>query len=200
GIVALKCPAGRYHVHGEHCLVELVGDDGQPVAPGEIGRIVVTAFRNLAMPLIRYDTDDLAQSVEGPCACGRTMPGFGEVIGRYSRIAYLPDGTLGLVGAVRDALETMPVEIAQNLRQFQLHQFRNNRFELRLLTAGALPDAFIERVNKTWQKAVAGQNQRLDIATVEKIERSPGGKFQDFTSDHVPAPDIAASNSRRETE
>jgi len=192
GIVALKCPAGRYHVHGEHCLVELVDDDGQPVAPGETGRIVITGFRNLAMPLIRYDTDDLAQSVEGPCACGRTMPGFGEVVGRYSRIAYLPDGTLGLVGAVRDALETMPIELARNLRQFQLHQFRDDRFELRLLTAGALPEAFVERVNMAWQEATAGQNQHLDIAVVNQIERSPGGKFQDFTSDHVPAPDIAA--------
>ncbi|MDP6591413.1 MAG: hypothetical protein QF449_03710 [Alphaproteobacteria bacterium] len=43
GIVAACCPeAGRYHIHDEHCLVEIVDDDNQPVASGEFGRILVT--------------------------------------------------------------------------------------------------------------------------------------------------------------
>ncbi|MHA1109007.1 MAG: phenylacetate--CoA ligase family protein, partial [Alphaproteobacteria bacterium] len=106
GNVAVRCLAGRYHVHSEHCIVEIIDDAGRPTAPGETGRVVVTALKNPAMPLIRFDTDDLAQTVSGPCPCGRTLPSFGDIAGRYSRIAFLPEGTLGQVGAIRDALET----------------------------------------------------------------------------------------------
>jgi phenylacetate-CoA ligase len=66
GLVAVRCTAGRYHVHTEHCFVEVVDDNGQPAAPGSRGRIAVTALNNLAMPLLRYDTDDMAEAVDGP--------------------------------------------------------------------------------------------------------------------------------------
>lgn len=134
GSVAFRCQAGRYHVHTEHCLVEIVDDHGRPCVPGAVGRIIVTGLNNPAMPLIRYDTDDMAEMLDGPCPCGRTLPSFGEVAGRYSRIAFLPEGTLGYVGAIREALEAMPRDLARNLRKFQVHQFRDNKFELRLLS------------------------------------------------------------------
>src|SRR5262245_47593027 len=87
GVVATRCSAGRYHVHIDHCHVEILDDDGEPCPPGESGRLIVTGVRNLAMPLIRYDTGDIATSVPGPCSCGLTLPAFGDLVGRYSRIA-----------------------------------------------------------------------------------------------------------------
>ena len=81
GLVATRCDAGRYHVHSEHCIVEIVGPDGRSVAPGETGRLIVTGLNNWAMPLLRYDADDLGTAVEGPCPCGRTLPSFGDVVG-----------------------------------------------------------------------------------------------------------------------
>ena len=191
GLVAAKCEAGRYHVHSEHCVVEIVDDAAQPCAAGQTGRIVVTALRNTAMPLIRYDTDDMAEVLAGPCPCGRTLPAFGEVAGRYSRIAYLPDGTLGLVGAVRGALEDMPAALSRNLRQFQVHQFKDHRFELRLAVAAPLPAAFGERIQTAWATAAAGKSVPLTIVEVSSIPRGRGGKFQDFTSDFMPSPDSA---------
>ena len=187
GIVASKCrEGGRYHVHTEHCLVEICDKYGKPCAPGETGKILVTGLTNFAMPLLRYDTDDLATVVEGPCPCGRTLPSFGEVIGRYSRIAFLPENTLGYVGAIRDALEKMPVGVSENLRQFQVHQFKDNGFELRLLAPGGLPEEFSKRIRSSWEKAVGDAKLPLHILEVEEIFRSPGGKFQDFTSDFYP--------------
>jgi phenylacetate-CoA ligase len=186
GLVAARCEEGRYHVHIEHCLVEIVDDSGSPVPPGRTGRIVVTSLRNYAMPLIRYDTDDMAVALAGLCPCGRTLPGFGEIAGRYSRIAYLPEGTLGRVGAVRGALETMPAEYAANLRKFQVHQYQDGRFELRLAVAAPLPAGFSDHVQAAWS---AGAEAPLAIVEVADIPRGPGGKFQDFTSDFVPAPD-----------
>jgi phenylacetate-CoA ligase len=194
GLVASRCPeVGRYHVHTEHCLVEVVDEQGQACAPGQVGRILVTSLTNRAMPLLRYDTDDLAEAVDGPCPCGRTLPSFGNLVGRYSRIAFLPPGTLGLVGTIRDALENMPQDLSVSLRQFQLHQYRGGDFELRLVAVKALPAEFMERLNRAWKAAVGPHSIHLRILEVGQIARSPGGKFQDFTSDFVPPPDTDKS-------
>ncbi|MEQ1775856.1 MAG: AMP-binding protein [Burkholderiales bacterium] len=188
GLVGVRCAGGRYHVHAEHCVVEIVDEDGRRCAPGATGRVVVSTLTNAAMPLFRYDTGDMAAAVQGPCPCGRTLPAFGDLAGRYSRIAYLPQGTLALVGALREALETIPPLTARHLRQFQIHQFRDESFELRLLTAGALPPEFETRIRVAWT-AATNDKHSLRIVLVDVIHRSPGGKFQDFTSDFMPNAD-----------
>ncbi len=187
GIVAGLCPAGRYHVNTEHCIVEILDDGLRPCRPGSAGRLVVTALMNPAMPLIRYDTDDVATAVEGDCPCGRSLPGFENIVGRYSRIAFLPPGTLVYVEALRDELLVMPQELVRNLRQFQMHQFRDGSFEMRLCTVGALPAAFGARIQAAWAEAVQGKDLSLRLIEVAEIERPPSGKYQDFTSDFVPA-------------
>lgn len=71
GIVAAKCrEGGRYHVHTEHCLVEIVDEDGVACEPGEMGRLLVTSLTNLAMPLIRYDSGDQAVASDGDVHAG----------------------------------------------------------------------------------------------------------------------------------
>jgi len=189
GLVAGRCEAGRYHVHSEHCLVEILRDDGSAAAPGETGRLVVTGLSNFAMPLIRYDADDLARAIDGPCACRRTLPSFGDIIGRYSRLAFLPEQSFAMLEAVRATILNMMPEQIRDLRQFQLHQFRNGHFELRLLVRAPLPDVFAEQVKAAWAKAVRSSEQVLSIQYVDAIERSPGGKYQVFTSDFTPAAD-----------
>jgi phenylacetate-CoA ligase len=189
GMVATRCAAGRYHVHTEHCLVEIVNDDGRECAPGQTGRIVVTGLTNSAMPLIRYDTGDLAESVSGDCACGRTLPTFGEIVGRYGRIAFLPPGTALQVGGLRGAIEKAPVELARDLREFQIHQFRDKRLELRLMARAPLPQAFHEHIRGEWTKSAGADGPTLGIVMVEEIPKSPGGKTEVFTSDFMPGRD-----------
>jgi phenylacetate-CoA ligase len=189
GLVAVRCKAGRYHVHSEHCLVEIVDDEGRVCAPGEKGRIVVTGLTNFAMPLIRYDTGDLAEATAGECSCGCTLPTFGEIVGRYSRFAFLPAGTIGPVLALRDAIEQMPPDLTRDLREFQIHQYLDNRIELRLVTRSPLPEAFFLHIRGSWAKATDSVGPTLTFRHVDVILRSPGGKFQVFTSDFIPAPD-----------
>lgn len=186
GLVAVRCEAGRYHVHTEHCHVEILDDAGKQVEPGRTGRIIVTSLTNTAMPLLRYDTGDLAEAVDADCPCGRTMPAFGDVVGRYSRIAFLPEGTLGLVGALNTAIEEMPAQHAHGLRQIQIHQYRDNRFELRVAATDPLQPAFAQFVRAAWALADSAASHPLDIVQVREIPRPPGGKFQTFTSDFMP--------------
>ena len=190
GIIAAKCPeGGRYHVHDRFAVVEIVDDDGKPVAAGETGRVVVTCLVNLAMPLIRYDTGDLATAVSGDCACGRTLPSFGAIVGRYVRLAYLPEGTIETEYVLRDALDALPSELAAPLRKFQIQHYRDGAFELRLVTIGPISDALTAYLYGVWETTLGPDAPPLRVVRVDDLLPGPGGKFQEFMSEFMPSPD-----------
>ncbi len=75
GVVATECAcAGHYHVEPEAAIVEIIGKDLAPVAPGEEGEVVVTPLALYSMPLLRYCTGDRAAWASGACGCGRDTP------------------------------------------------------------------------------------------------------------------------------
>ncbi|MBN2332254.1 MAG: phenylacetate--CoA ligase family protein [Deltaproteobacteria bacterium] len=179
GLVAAYCPEGGcYHVHVEHCYVEIVDDDGRPCGPGQRGRILVTALNNAAMPLLRYDTGDLAQVVAGPCPCGRTLPSFGRIHGRYRRLASLPPGTMERFAALSKALIAMSEDISKNLRQYQLHQDKEKNFTLRVAAAAPLPGEFFAQLMVRWQEFGSGNVPALRITVMDRIPRPPGGNIR----------------------
>lgn len=94
GSVAAECAShAGLHIFTDNQVLEVIRD-GRPAQPGEIGEIVITGLTSYAMPLIRYQTGDLAVLDEGPCACGRTLPRLAQVIGRTNSVIALPNGRL----------------------------------------------------------------------------------------------------------
>jgi phenylacetate-CoA ligase len=78
-----ECDAGAGgHLHEEQLHLEILDDEGAPVADGEIGEVAATTFGVEAMPVIRYRTGDCAALLREPCACGRTSPRLGPILGR----------------------------------------------------------------------------------------------------------------------
>ncbi len=72
GVVAYESPARDGMIVNEHVLVEIVRPGtGAPVADGEVGEVVVTAF-NADYPMIRLATGDLSAVLPGRSPCGRT--------------------------------------------------------------------------------------------------------------------------------
>jgi phenylacetate-CoA ligase len=66
----------------EGVIVELVAPgSGDPVAPGEIGEVVVTTLTP-EYPLIRFATGDLSALLPGPSPCGRTNQRLRGWLGR----------------------------------------------------------------------------------------------------------------------
>lgn len=182
GIVASQCKEGRYHVHSDHCYVEITDDEGNPVAPGKRGRVLVTALRNPAMPLIRYDTDDSAVFSRDVCPCGRTLPTMESLVGRVRRYAVLPAGTRQKFDVLTRALENAPTEMIRPLRRYQVHQYRDGRFELRIVAAEKMSAEFHAYIESAWAAGVAEGD--LQIVQVDEIPESRSGKRDDFTSDY----------------
>jgi phenylacetate-CoA ligase len=73
GSIAYETPAHEGLVVDEGVLVEIVRPGtGDPVAPGEVGEVVVTTLFNTDYPLIRFGTGDLSALLPGRSPCGRT--------------------------------------------------------------------------------------------------------------------------------
>jgi phenylacetate-CoA ligase len=73
GSIAYESPARSGLIVDEGVLVEILTvGTGDPVAPGEIGEVVVTTLTNLDYPLIRFATGDLSALLPGVSPCGRS--------------------------------------------------------------------------------------------------------------------------------
>lgn len=72
GHLAYETVAGAGMVVDESVILEIVTPGtGDPVAPGEVGEVVITSL-NPDYPLIRFATGDMSAIMEGTSPCGRT--------------------------------------------------------------------------------------------------------------------------------
>jgi phenylacetate-CoA ligase len=72
GLIGYESIADAGLIVDEWVIVEIVRPGtGDPVAPGEVGEVVVTTL-NPEYPLIRFATGDLSATLPGTSACGRT--------------------------------------------------------------------------------------------------------------------------------
>ncbi len=80
----LDCPHHRgIHYWADYYILEILNPDTlEPVAPGEVGEMVVTTLKKEAAPLIRYRTRDLTRLITEDCPCGSVMPMHDRILGR----------------------------------------------------------------------------------------------------------------------
>ncbi|HZY19750.1 MAG TPA: AMP-binding protein [Ramlibacter sp.] len=82
GLIAYETSSREGLVVDEGVVLEIVRPGtGDPVAPGEVGEVVVTSL-NPDYPLIRFGTGDLSALLPGPCPTGRTGPRIRGWLGR----------------------------------------------------------------------------------------------------------------------
>jgi phenylacetate-CoA ligase len=90
-VVAVSCPYSHaddeMHLINEDTILTEILDPQtlDPVAPGEVGEIVVTTLDKEASPVVRWRTRDLVRLSNRPydCPCGRRgLPRIGRIIGR----------------------------------------------------------------------------------------------------------------------
>jgi phenylacetate-CoA ligase len=168
---AWQCPEGSYHVNAEHVIIELLDDEGRPVKPGEFGRVVATTLENHLAPLIRYDLSDYALAVEGDCACGRTLPIIGKVVGRSINLFRLKNGELFLPWRIYDHLEGL-----DKVRQLQLVQPALDHFIVRFVRDEPLAPEMEAKLKKNIADGIGG-GVTVSLERVGEIARTRRGKY-----------------------
>lgn len=90
------CKGAVHHIHEDYCIMEVVDPEtGIPVPDGEPGKILVTNYNRLLMPLIRYDIGDMGRILTHKCSCGRTVK-LMELLGRSDDTLIIGGGNIQL--------------------------------------------------------------------------------------------------------
>jgi len=166
--------ANEHPTHGLHCVnaasyvVELLARDSDaPVAPGEMGRVVVTDLFSYAFPLIRYDTGDLAAlSPEASAEMG--IPVISRLEGRAVE---------EITNAQGDRVSPYAINVAmrdvQTVRQFQFVQKGERDYVLNVVPLREFTEEpmILERFRN-----VLGPGAEISIQCVPEIPALPSGK------------------------
>jgi phenylacetate-CoA ligase len=176
GYIALNCPDHPgYHVQSESVLVEVLDESGAPCQPGEVGRLVATSLTNWASPFIRYEIGDYAE-VSEPCPCGRGLPRLRRILGRARNMLHYPDGRVSW-----PYIESTRCLAAAPYRQMQLVQVDAETIQVNIVPVGELTAHHRAALTSELQRSL-GHPFQIRFQTVEAVERSRGGKFEEFVS------------------
>ncbi len=170
-IFIFTCKNGRLHTSNATALLEVLDTNGNPVKPGEVGRMVITSFTSHFMPLIRYDIGDhCIISEDQRCSCGSGGTIIQEIIGRDEDIFKTDNGTY--ITRFSVVLKTLPSPIIESQLLLRRHSTTITLYYCAPYTLHA--DAF-----KTFQSALyekVGPHYDLEIIKVDTITKNPQGK------------------------
>jgi len=170
-----ECEMGSLHLRTEYSYVEFLDQDNKPAKAGREGRIVCTAFRNYAMPLVRYDIGDVAILSENQrCPCGRGGILVDRVIGRVEDYILTPDGRF--VGRLDHLFKG-----AVNVRMAQIVQKDVEEVIIRIVKE---PNYTRKEEQCILEEAQVRLGTEIDVKFeyVDDIPRAKNGKFRFIVS------------------
>lgn len=174
GLIACECDKHEgMHLNIEHLFIEFLRDDGSPCAPGEPGKIVITDLMNLAMPLIRYQVEDVGVPSSHICSCGRGLPLMESVAGRVADFLVKRDGTkVAGVSLIENTLTKFP-----GLDQMQLIQEDVGLIRVLIVPGQTFSDNTLMDLEGYFQK-IFGRNTEISIEKTHGIKPESSGKYR----------------------
>ncbi len=152
-----------FHISADSHLVEIAAP------PAEPGPIIVTDLGMWTMPIIRYDTGDMAEWDPQPCPCGRTLPVLKHIYGRAIDSVLLPDGKRLFWPFFHEVLGAY-----DQINQWRLLQEDQRHIRLQLALPGD-PDGLVARIESQIRRALPEEVQ-LVIERVDAIPIRPEEK------------------------
>jgi phenylacetate-CoA ligase len=172
GFIAHECPSGRMHISAEDIVVEILGEDGRALPPGQSGEIVVTHLATADFPFLRYRTGDIGVLQSEPCPCGRGLPVLKEIQGRTTDYVVAADGTvmhgLALIYAVREI---------PGIDRFKIVQHDRHRTEVLLVPGDGFDPSCEDRIRGDFRLRL-GSEVSVPIKLVESIPNEASGKYR----------------------
>ena len=168
------------HIFAEDFIIEVVDDEGNPLPPGQRGRMLITSLHNYGMPFIRYENGDIGSLLPYACPCGRGLPLMSPQIGRTLEYIYTKSGV---------HIAAMDVNVADVLPsgtiQYQLSQENIDSFVLLVVPPGPLSadtwDLVRGRLTELLRARLA-ENVSVELRLVDRIEMNLSGKRLAFIS------------------
>ena len=142
------------HVNEDHFLIEILDPETlEPVAPGEVGELVITTLTKEAFPVIRYRTRDLTRLIPGPCPCGRTTVRMSRMMGRSDDMLIIKG-----VNVFPTQIESVLFEIEGTEPHYRLIVERENNEDKLTVMVEVVESIFFDEMKK----------QRALVDTIKK--------------------------------
>ncbi len=178
--VAGECQERKgLHLNEDHFLFEVINPDTlEPVAPGEIGELVITTLTKEAFPVIRYRTRDLTRLLPERCPCGRTLTRMQRVLGRTDDMLIIKG-----VNVYPSQIEEVLFEIEGVKPHYQLVVEREGRLDKVTVLVEVSESIFFDQMKKQRQmidlikKRLAtelGIGVEIKLVEEKSLERSEG--------------------------
>jgi len=182
-IIAWECEKRNgLHVNEDLVHVEIIDPQtGNPVPNGVAGEIVITGLVNEAMPLVRYNTEDVGVLSDAPCSCGRSFILLKELLGRVSDFIMLPSGEQ-ILGQSYLNYALKASGVFNKVVRYQARQKPDKSIDL-ALDAENLTEADARALLAEMEKGLGRVEVRLLPASA--IERTERGKHRVFRSEAV---------------
>ena len=182
GFLAQQCieENNEYHLNEASYFFELLHPDrDEPVDTGQPGRIVVTDLFNYSMPMIRYDTGDMAV-LENKSLCGRPGRVFSRVEGRKVDFIYDMKGNLLSPHVITNTMWKYSSEVIQ----FQFIQNGKDRYLIKLNCPASDFTRNDELLSEL--KNYLGNNAIINIDFVNEIPLLASGKRKKIVCNYKP--------------
>lgn len=173
GAIACQCTEQKgLHTFPWWNYVEVLDEKGMPVENQE-GNVVVTTLHNYSMPLIRYETGDVAIGGGYECGCGRNTFLLRKIVGRTLGYFKKSDGSL-----VHSHFIVQSLFFRDWIKRFQVIQDRIDHILIRVeLYENRKPlEEDIEDITRK-TKIIMGASCKVDFDFVESMERTQSGKY-----------------------
>lgn len=167
-----QCERGNYHEDFEFCHIEVI-DGVQEKDGSTTGKLVGTTFHNEALPLIRYETGDLATVANEnfKCECGRSSRVILNVDGRVDDYVLLPNGqrVMRFDYLFKDTFEVIEAQVVQKEKRVL--------DIIAVLSNDGDQYAFENKVSSHFKEYIT-TSMTLRFSYVERIARTSTGKFK----------------------
>ena len=170
-----ECEQGNLHLWPDGGYSELLDEYDHPAQPGKPGRLIGTSLLNEDMPLVRYETSDMAilSDPKTVCVCGRTLPLVEKIMGRMDDFIITPDGR-------RVLLADIIFSPSMHLYEAQIIQESLDQFTIKVVPTEDWSDTDEEKICSAIRRRVG--DVEVTVELVPAIDRTWAGKFKVMVS------------------
>ena len=168
--VAFECEEHNgYHIAEESTVVEFLNNNGESINNG-FGEVCLTNLTNYAMPLIRYNIQDIGRQTDEICPCGRNLSLMKSIEGRSTDIIITPGKKLLTIHFFSTFLKNYP-----GILHYQIIQEYLDKITIKIVKDEKYTEENTEKIKKDCINRI-GEEIEIKIEFVDEIPLLNSGK------------------------